>query len=228
MKKRKQKQRKVILDPDKLLVQEKLRLNLLLSSLYLAAFEILKSAIIDGTKDFFIYQNEVTEEDVEELKKKIDPSLANRFRESYVKAVARYENEVGIKLENRDLKGLIPSCKWLQKQEVLTEKDIESVRNIREHRNEVAHELPTLLISKDFDVNLDHFQQIRQLLHKVDVFWARNDLLIDPTTLEEVDTFDIPDNEIMSGRVAILEIITNTVVEYLNAITSTNQKDSGE
>ena len=160
------------------------------------------------------------------MKKTIDPSLANRFRQGYLNDVARYESEVGIKLDNRDMHGLMPSCYWLQKQGLLTEPEIESIKAIREHRNEIAHELPSILISKNLDVNLEHFQTIRQLLHKVDVFWARNDLLLDPTTFEEVDIYEIPDTEIYSSREAILELITNTVVEYLNEISiSSNEQN---
>lgn len=43
-------------DPNKILTPDVLRTNLLLSSLYLTAFETLKMAIVEGVKDFFIFQ----------------------------------------------------------------------------------------------------------------------------------------------------------------------------
>ena len=77
---------------------------------------------------------------------------------------------------------------------------------------------------------MPYFHTMRQLLHKVDVFWARNDLLIDPTTWEEVDTVEILDEEIISGRVAMLDLIISTVIDYLNEIVQsrpTSQSDEG-
>jgi hypothetical protein len=43
---------------------------------------------------------------------------------------------------------LIPSCKWLQKQGALAEEEVDEIGLIRDHRNEIAHELPGLLIGE--------------------------------------------------------------------------------
>jgi len=218
MAKKKAERRDIKLDLEKMFLPENIRVNLMLSSLYLAAFEILKLAIVEGTKDFFILLDEVTEEDKKELRKIGQDRMATQFRESYLEEVRKYEKEVGVRLQNREKYGLIPSCQWLQKQRVLTESDVEDIKSIRDHRNEIAHELPTLMISHDFDVNLQHFLKIHQILQKVDVFWARNEIFTDPRTMEEIDISQVPDEEIRSLRLTILETITNTVIEYLNEI----------
>ncbi len=145
-------------DPNKILAPNVLRTNLLLSSLYLTAFEILKMAIVEGVKDFFTLNTEITDEIEKELLKSLQKEMVERFKESYQNEVDKYEKEVGIGLDDRDKLGLIPSSKWLQKQDALSESDVDEIRAIRDHRNEIAHELPRILISKGFDIKLEHFQ----------------------------------------------------------------------
>lgn len=210
--------RETRIDGAKLFTPEILRTNLLLSSLYLTSFEILKIAIIEGVKDYFINQTPILDDDKRELLRSLDPTLVERFRESYKKEVNEYEKEIGISVDDRDKSGLIPSSKWLQRQDALSEEDVDEIRVIRDHRNEIAHELPTLLIGEGFDIQLEHFQRIRMMVHKIDVFWARNDILFDANTLDEVDMQDVSDLEIFSSRDAMLTLITNTVIDYLNEI----------
>jgi hypothetical protein len=210
--------RETRIDGAKLFTPEILRTNLLLSSLYLTSFEVLKIAIIEGVKDYFINQTPITDDDEKEMLKSLDPTLVKRFREGSQKEVDEYENEVGTSLDDRDKLGLIPSSKWLQRRGALTEEEVEEIKRIRDHRNEIAHELPEILVGAGFDIQLEHFQRIRTLIHKVDVFWARNDIFFDINTLDEVDVQDIPDDGIVSSRDAILTLITNTVVDYLNEI----------
>ena len=101
---------------------------------------------------------------------------------------------------------------------LLDEGEVEEIKEIRNHRNEIAHELPSLLIGAGFEVNLMHFEQIGKLLRKVDAFWARSTLLINPETFDEVNIEDIPDEDILSGNVVVLGAIVNTVVDYFNQI----------
>ncbi len=206
------------IDLNKVLTPNVLRTNLLLSSLYLTAFETLKMAIVEGVKDFFILQTAVSDEAEKEMLKSLQKELVERFKESYQREVNEYEKEVGIGIDDRDRLGLIPSCKWLQRQDVLSETEINEIKAMRDHRNEIAHELPKILIGKGFDIELEHFQKMRALIHKIDVFWLRNDLLFDANTLDEVDIQDVTDDEIVSGRDSMLALITNTVVEYLQEI----------
>ena len=217
--------RETRLDSAKLFTPEILRTNLLLSSLYLTSFEILKVAIIEGVKDFFIYQTPITNDEEKELLKSVDPKLVERFRASYENEVNDYEKEIGIRIDDRDKLGLIPSCKWLQRQDALSEEEVDEIKLIRDHRNEIAHELPGLLIGEGFDIQLEHFQRIRTLLRKIDVFWARNDVMFDANTLDEVDIQDVSDDEIVSIRGAMLSLITDTVVEYLNEIMKGKSSD---
>ena len=190
----------------------------------MTSYEVLKIAIIEGVKDFFIYQTPISDDD-NELLSSVDPNLVERFRESYQNEVNEYEKAVGINIDDRDKLGLIPSCKWLQEQGALSKEEIDEIRLIRDHRNEIAHELPALLIGEGFDIQLEHFQRIRTPIHKIDVFWARNDIMFDANTFDEIDIQDVSDDEIVSSRDAMLTLITSTVLDYLNEIMKSKTSD---
>lgn len=205
-------------DPEKIFNPGALRTNLFLSSLYLTAFELLKLAVIEGTKQFFIVQGEITPEKEQIMLETLDGELVQRFKEAYLEEVATYEREVGISISEREEAGLIPSCTWLQKQGALSEEEVEEIKTIRDHRNESAHEMPFLLTNQGLEIKLEHFSGIRRLLHKIDVFWARKEVLFSSGTLEAIDVHEASDDEVISMRVAMLDVITDAIVNYLSEL----------
>lgn len=54
-------------DPDKFLDDEGLRINLLLASLYLTSFEVLKMAIVEQVANFFVSEDAPTPEEIDLL-----------------------------------------------------------------------------------------------------------------------------------------------------------------
>ncbi len=201
------------LDANKFLNPETMRINLLLSSLYLAAYEILKATIIEGVKKTVIYLPEPNENAILTLKGTMPADEFQAIYDAnitlYKKLIKEYERAVGVQFEQRDRFGLIPSCNWLKKEGILSEQDIETIRKIRNHRNHIAHELPSLLISKGFDVDLGYLEQIINILRKVEPFFARIDADIPA---------DVPDESIMSGGQLILDMVWNAVTEYLQEL----------
>ena len=121
-------------DARKFLTPEIIKSNLVLSSLYLTAYEILKSAIIDRIRDIFTF------DDVDG-----NPIVDDQYRK--------------VSSVHRDL--LHASCLWLEQNAVLTGNEIQEIASIRRHRNQIAHELPRLLSERDLDVNLEYFENPR-------------------------------------------------------------------
>jgi hypothetical protein len=201
------------LDPKKMLDSESLRINLMLCSLYLSAYEILKSSIIEGVADLLVYLPEPqTLEDLESKGILEVPGFESYHEDSvrsYSALVERYEEALGIGFDQRGWRGFIPSCMWLQGEGVLTHEDVECLRQVRAHRNEVAHELPSLLVSKGAGVNLGHLEQIIRITKKIDPFFARVNTDIAP---------EIPDEDIMSLGVMILGLIWDAVTEHLQPL----------
>lgn len=222
------KRREPSFDPNKFLDEEGLRINLLLASLYLTAFEILKMAIVEQVTSFFVYEEKPTPEEIERLTKNFGDDAARQTQQRYAEQVAEYEHAVGIKYDERDTYGLIPSCRWLQGMEALEEKDVDAVKRIREHRNEIAHELPYLLTSKGSDVDLDLLQKIGEVLSKVEIFAAQSTVLFNAETWEEITPEAISANGIFSGRQIILGVIRDTVVDYLEKVSSSKSVEGQE
>jgi hypothetical protein len=113
-------------DNNKLLNPDAVKSNLILSSLYLTAYELLKDAIIENIRGFFPFE-------YKDGKAVLD--------EQYKDQVVRVHKDL-----------MNASCLWLQRNGVITEGEVEEIKNIRKHRNQIAHELPKLL--GDADLNL--------------------------------------------------------------------------
>lgn len=185
--------------------------------MYLSAFEILKATIIEGVKNVVVFLPPPDEDTILALKKDMP---ANEFQAifdsnvlSYRRLVEKYEKEVGVQFDKRDQFGLIPSCKWLNKEGILSKEEIENVKRVKEHRNQIAHELPSLLINRGLDVDLGYLEQIISILKKVEPFFARIDADIPA---------EVPDGAITSGGQIILGMVWDTVIEYLQELTEGN------
>jgi hypothetical protein len=166
---------------NKFLNPDAIRSNLMLSSLYLTAYELLKDAIIDNIKSFFSF--EYTKEG------KAIPD------EQYKDEVVRVHKDL-----------MHASCLWLKRNGVITETEVEEIENIRRHRNQVTHELPKLLIDPDLDLNIEYFVRIRELLEKIEMWWIKN--VVIPTN-SDFDGVEVNEKDIHPGRVTALDYIVS-------------------
>lgn len=182
-----------MIDADKFLNPDRLKNNLMLASLYLSAYELLKAAIIDNISSF--------------------------FATDYVngKPVKNYQYHDEVTKVDKDL--LRASCSWLIKVGAITLHDIEEIQAIRKHRNEIAHELPKLLGDSELNLKLDYFVRIRELLGKIELWWVRN---FDIPANSDFDGIEIEDSEIHPGRVIMLDYVISVVLaEHLSDATET-------
>ena len=179
-----EKRNKALESWEKLTTPEILKRNLILTSLYLSAFEILMNSIVDQLRDFY----------TSDLKNgKLVPN-------------ERYKTEV----KNLHKKILHASCLWLQNNGVITKEDIKEIDKIREHRNEIAHELPNFLVDVDWNVNLRYLESIRQLVQKIDIWWMKEFIIpVNP----DFDGVKVKDNEMQSGKMLLLDIILGIALD---------------
>ena len=174
-------------DPNKFLNPDAIKSNLILSALYLVAYELLKAAIIDNIRDFFSFE----------------------YRDGKATPDKQYEDEV-IRV-HKDL--LYASCLWLRRNDVITESEVEEIENIRRHRNQVAHELPKLLGDTNLNLNVGYFLRIRELLEKIEVWWVKNvDIPVNP----DFDRVEVNEKDIRPGTVIALDyVISVALADYL-------------
>lgn len=172
-----------MIDTSKFLNPENLKSNLMIASLYLASYELLKASVIDNIAGFF---------STDYIDGKLIPTQ-------------QYHDEM--KKRNKD--SLKASLLWLVDMEAITPDEAEEIHGIRRHRNEIAHELPKLLIDSESNLHLEYFVRIRELLGKIELWWVRN---FELPVNAEFDGMEIADSDIFPGRVVMLEYIISVVI----------------
>ncbi|MGB3478134.1 MAG: hypothetical protein WBB67_03125, partial [bacterium] len=98
---------------------EILRSNLIVASIYITAFEMLKDSIIDRIKNFFTHG----------------------FNENGWIVSNEYKKNV----LSKDKSQLYASLLWLHEMSAINESDLEQFEAIKKRRNELAHEMSKLL-----------------------------------------------------------------------------------
>ena len=154
-----------------------MRTNLLMASLYLAAFEILKSTVVDRIKGFFTFDYANGQ-----------PQLDSRYQE----------------VASLNKNPLQASLLWLQENNAITPDDVLMFDAIRQHRNELAHQLPHFLIDAERNINFQNFENVRYLLRKIETWWIQQ---VDIPTNPDYDGVEVKDEDIQPGSVIVLDAI---------------------
>lgn len=170
-------------DPDKLFNKDIIKRNLLLASLYITGYEILKHSIIEDVKTFFSVG--------------YDPNKGNILS-------PQYQTEV-LSLDSKSV--FRASCLWLAKMEAITDDDIEQIDIIRKHRNKIGHELPLILTDKNYDIDISLLRKMKYYIRTINSFWGKVELSINP----DIDLNDVDFLEIRSGRDILFEHLINIV-----------------
>lgn len=166
---------------ERFLNPEVLRPNLILASVYIAAFEVLKNSIIERLRDFYI----------------------SGFNEKGWIIDPKYKTEV----LSKDKSPTYASLKWLRESEAINDDDIEKFTKTKEYRNLLAHKITKMLMDglpQDFG---ERFGDMTALLDKIEKWWIVNaEIPTDPDLIdkgEELDLDRIVPGPIMSLRMMI-------------------------
>jgi len=166
---------------ERFLDPEVLRPNLILASIYIAAFEILKNSIIERIRDFYI----------------------SGFDENGWIIMPEYKDNV----LSKDKSPTYASLKWLKESKAISEGDIEKFNKIKECCNLLAHEITKMLMEglpSDF---AECFSDMTALLDKIERWWIINvEIPTNPDfdgKHDEIDESGIVPGPIMSLRMMI-------------------------
>lgn len=164
----------------KVLNPHTLRSNLIVSSLFIVAFETLKDAIIGHLKSFFMVE--------------LDPdgSFATKYRDAVL---------------SRHKSPLRASLLWFHEMRAIDDEDLETVDRIREHRNEIAHDLPALIAHSNREIKIELIKDVWELVCKIDRWWVREIELPTNPAFDGQEIEAIPDSEISSGRMIFLSML---------------------
>lgn len=148
---------------EKFLNPESLKQNLLQGGLYLAAFEMLKQSLVGRPRDFFCFAV---------ADGKIVTDLDSPDYISEVRSLHKHSYTA--------------SALWWHKQGAITNDDLELLRQIREHRDQIAHNMPKIIGTAEHSINLDLLVHTNTLLAKLDNWWLQNvEAGIDPDQFEK-------------------------------------------
>lgn len=165
----------------KFLNPDTLRSNLIAASLFLAAYETLRNSVVAHIRDFFCFG----------------------FDEAGDRVSPKYQHEI----LSRNSSPLRASLSWLRERDVIDDADIELIDRIRQHRNELAHDLPRFVATDRAEVNQDLLASIYGLVAKIDRWWIREVEIPTNPDFDDLDIQSIDDNEIQSGNMMFLQLM---------------------
>jgi len=179
-------------DTMKILDRKKIVDTLSLAGLYLAVFETLKHSIEYSIKSFFSSPQETLSQEYENYKKEIE--------EFYPK------NKDGKIINDK----LFACMKWSKKMQIISSQDMSTIIKIRKHRNDVAHQLPKILLNDQIDINIDLMVKALELINKIEKWWAVNvDLPI------VGDNYTENEDEIYPPNVLIINHTVKSLINFL-------------
>ncbi len=112
----------------KLLNPEEVKFQLITSTFYIIAYDILIETIVQDVKFFYLMGS-----DQNELKTKYKAQVRSLYKQDIV----------------------IASSLWLKKHDAISEEDIEKIKAFKEHRNELAHELSGMIANSKKELGLN-------------------------------------------------------------------------
>ena len=138
------------------LAPESIAQTLIRAGCFLSAYELIKNEVVDGVRGFF----------------------ARGFKDGQQ---LYDETEYQTDVLSRNLKSRYrASCDWLVQMGALTTAQAVALENIHTHRQEIAHELPKLLVDPDFEVRADLLLAAVDCVRSLGIFWGRISVDCDP------------------------------------------------
>lgn len=150
--------------------------------IYLAAYEMFKSSLVGRPREFYLCR-------MENGKEIISPN---------------YRTEV-LTLDRKHI--YRASALWWQKQGVLTDTDVDLAVSIREHRDEIAHNIPRFLGTSEGIIRLNLLEKMYTLFSKIDQWWIHE---VEISSISDFDNRDLTQEELdgaMSGNMVFLSLI---------------------
>ena len=163
----------------KFLTPAVLRHNLILCSLYLAAYELLKISVIDHLKNFF---SDWSQDGTRQLGQD-------------------YRKHVSV-LNPKD--SFHASCLWFKQNGALNDDDLAELERIRKHRNAIAHELPSFISDVDYEVDRERLLALKRLVEKIERWWIRE---VEISGSPDYDGVEVKDEDITPGTVIAVDLI---------------------
>lgn len=167
---------------------DKLKSNLIRSSIFLASYEIFKNGTIDKLKDFFTSHCQMNENTGE-----LEGIPSESYKEKVLDLYPKDEFHA--------------CCLWFKYISALTDDDMMDIAIIRKHRNIIAHELPKILTGQCVSVSSKNLNSLILIQDKLDKWWIKEIEI--PTNPDfDADSYeDIDWNNVLGGNTLLLSLL---------------------
>lgn len=163
---------------------DKVRSHLIMTSIYVLSFEILKDSIIDRIRTFF----------------------CSGFNEDGDIVDPKYHEEV----LNLNKSPLYASLEWLRNMRVIDAHDEDVFERVKRCRNALVHEFSHLtdgvVLPNDFEKN---FKDMIALLRKIEVWWIVN---VELATSPDYDGREVDEDGIIPGPLLSLQVLCDVAL----------------
>ena len=160
-----------------------LRPNLIVASIYIAAFQLLKNAIVDRLRFFYTFG----------------------FDENATPTGRKYQSEVLA----RNRSPVYASLDWLKESQAIDSDDLAAFEKVKKLRNDLAHEL-TQMLRNGLPSDLpERFNEMVSLLDKIERWWIVN---VEIPTNPEFDDKKLDAEKVIPGPLLGLRLLVDVAL----------------
>lgn len=156
-----------------------LKPRLIYVSLFITSYELLKYAIVDRIRSFYI-------SGFKEGEWIVSPDYKKRLADTGAKGI------------------LAQSLAWLKDLQAINDTDVDNFHKIRAYRNKLAHELPDMVHQFNIQMESSLLRDATTLLKKIETWWVKE---VEMATDENYAGTDVSDEDIQPGSVIFLQMI---------------------
>lgn len=163
---------------EKFLDPQSLRANLISCSLFIVAWETFSNGVIDYLHGFYHLSHDPN-----------DGPIAQAYQDRVL---------------DRHKSPLTASLLWFLEMGAIDQLDLDLVDRIRQHRNELAHELPKFLCTASANLDTALFQALIDLTAKIGRWWV---LEVEVPSNPDFDGQEIDPSGVQSGDMWFLDLL---------------------
>jgi hypothetical protein len=179
-----------------------LRPTLIIASVYIAAFELLKAAITDQIRSFY----------------------TSGFDQNGWRIGPKYQSEV----LSKNPSPVYASLEWLKEAKAIDDADVAAFKRVKKLRNELVHTL-TQLLSQGLPADLaERFSEMVSLLDKIERWWIVN---VEIPTNPDLEGEEIDEAKVIPGPVIVLRLLVEIALgseeesrQYINEFIKRTRK----
>lgn len=160
-----------------------LRPNLIVASIYIAAFELLKNAIVDRLRFFYTFG----------------------FDQNSTPTGRKYPSEVLA----RNRSPVYASLDWLKKSQAIDSNDLAVFEKVKQLRNDLAHELTQMLRTGLPAALPERFGEMVSLLDKIERWWLVN---VEIPTNPDFDGKEVDAQDVIPGPLMGLRLLVDVAL----------------